>query len=173
MKFFAVNVLPRYGISLCNSRSCSLKNLYGGTDNTPLKIELYRKEKLEIEFQTEIKFKEMDLAAAVNSQALEMDFKKSVEERKFCLEERKTSVFFVVGLVFCAAIYFGLSGYVLSFHQLSVGVIGISHSLSKISDTVTKIGNILVANIVRNIGRSVLFGLPPLLMYITYKLPKI
>jgi hypothetical protein len=112
---------------------------------------------LEFESQTVIKLKEMD-------------YKKSVKKRKFRLEERKTAVFFVALLVFWAAIYFGLSGYVLSFHQMSVGVIGISHSLSKISDTVTKIGNIPVANIGRNIGRSVQFGLSPILMYITYKL---
>ena len=118
----------RYRISICNSRRCSLKKLYGGADTTPFQNELYWKERLEFESQTAIKLKEMELTAAANSQALEMDFKKSVEERRIQdderrmrLEKRKILVFFVAWLVFCAAIYFGLSGYVLSFYQQSVG----------------------------------------------------
>ena len=55
----------------------SLRKLYGGTDNTPLRIELYWKERLEFEFQTAIKLKEMD-------------YKESVEERRIQDGQRRT-----------------------------------------------------------------------------------
>jgi hypothetical protein len=163
-----------------------MKKLCGGIDNMSTQNESFWKEKQELEFRTTIKLNDSELTVASNSQALEMVYNKSLEEkkrflnerkvrleeRKIRLEERKLIAFFVVGLLFCAAIYFGLSGYMLSFHRISVGVIGITDSLSKISETVSKIDNIPFEKICRNIDRGVQFGLSSILMYITYILLK-
>ena len=108
------------------------------------------KEKQEVAYLTAVKLKEMELNST-----------RSIELEKIPQDQRKYVMSFIVGLSFSSAIYFGLSGYVVSVHRISA-------SIAEIARVAVKIENFPVLKASKYVGLGLAVG--NLLKYIAFKL---